>query len=85
MDVPAGTEGDDGEKGIGACLWASLDAGETWQLTMLPGQEGRFPDVYVRAEGDGALVILDDPDVPRGYRIRDVRSDVLGETAEERS
>ena len=85
MDVPAGTEGDDGEKGIGACLWASLDAGETWQPTMLPGQEGRFPDVYVRAEGDGALVILDDPDVPRGYRIRDVRSDVLDETAEERS
>lgn len=83
IDVPAAEDEDEGvETGIGACVWASRDAGETWQRTMLPGQEGRFPEVYVRAEGDGVLVILDDPDVPHGYRIRDARLDVLGETVE---
>lgn len=82
IDVPAGTEGDDGEVGIGACLWASLDGGESWQATMLPGQEGRFPDVHVRAQGDDVLVILDDPDVPHGYWIRGARADVLGEEGE---
>jgi len=79
IDTPAGTEDVDGEAGIGACLWASLDGGETWQATILPGQDGRFPEVHVRAEGDDVLVILDDPDVPHGYWIRDARADVLGE------
>lgn len=79
IDVPAGSEDDAGETGIGACLWASLDGGESWQATMLPGHEGRFPDVHVRADGDDVLVILDDPDVPHGYWIRDARADVLGE------
>ncbi|AXK44254.1 hypothetical protein [Brachybacterium saurashtrense] len=80
IDRPVADEEDDStaERGVGACLWASRDAGETWQRTMLPGQDGRFPGVTVRQEGDGLLVLLDDPDTPRGYRIHDARADVLG-------
>lgn len=80
IDRPAAEDGDDGEEqtGIGACIWASLDGGETWDATMIPGQEGRFPAVTLLEDGENVLVLLDDPDLPRGYRIAQARADVLG-------
>ncbi|QNN82922.1 hypothetical protein H3H54_03510 [Brachybacterium sp. Z12] len=80
IDRPAAEDGDDGEEqtGIGACIWASLDGGETWDATMIPGQEGRFPTVTLLEDGENVLVLLDDPDLPRGNRIVQARADVLG-------
>lgn len=80
IDRPATDDRDENElTGIGACLWASLDGGETWDATMIPGQEGRFPAVSLIEEGENVLVLLDDPDLPRGYRITEAGADVISD------
>ncbi|EWS81258.1 hypothetical protein [Brachybacterium phenoliresistens] len=78
IDVAA-SEAEDGQQhGIGACIWASRDAGATWGATLLPRQAGRFPAVHLMQEGEeDVIVLLDDPDGPRGYRIPAARADVL--------
>lgn len=78
IDRPAVEERGEEQAGIGSCLWASLDGGATWDATMLPGQDGRFPGVSLIAEGENVLALLDDPDLPRGYRVVQARADVLG-------
>ncbi|MFC7375709.1 hypothetical protein ACFQRD_10570 [Brachybacterium sp. GCM10030268] len=79
IDRPAAENEKAPEVGVGACVWASLDAGETWNATMLPAEEGRYPDVSLIPDGEDVLVLLEDPDIPRGYRIVGARADVLGE------
>lgn len=78
IDVDS-SEVEDGEQhGIGACVWASRDAGRTWGATPLPRQQGRFPAVHLMREGDeDVIVLVEDPDGPRGYRIRGARAAVL--------
>lgn len=69
---------EDRSAGIGSCLWASSDGGEHWDATMIPDQEGRFPDLHLLQEGDGLIVLVDGIDSPHGYRIASVAADVRG-------
>lgn len=64
---------------IGACLWASRDGGDNWDATVIPLHEGRFPDLSLLRDGEDVVVLADDPDGPRGYRLVDARAAVLGE------
>lgn len=66
--------------GIGACLWASRDGGEHWDPSMIPLHEGRFPDLSLLQDGEDVVVLADDPDGPRGYRLHHARAAVLGES-----
>lgn len=53
-DAPGG---DEVQVGVGSCLWASADGGETWGATLVPGHNGRFCDMglAVRRRRRGGL------------------------------
>lgn len=74
--APAGAEGEP-DTGHGACMWASPDGGETWTATVLPGQEGRYPQVHLARDGEDVVVLADAADAPLGYRIAGAGEEIL--------
>lgn len=75
-DAPGG---DEVQVGVGSCLWASADGGETWGATLVPGQNGRFCDMGLLYDGDDVVAFVEDPETPHAYRIAGARAQVLGE------
>lgn len=67
--------------GIGDCVWASLDGGENWDATVIPGQEGRADGAELTRDGDDVVVLVEHPYGIRGFRIRSAAADVLGDPA----
>lgn len=72
---------DDPEVGRGGVVWASADGGDTWDATLIPGDDGRGDSIDLERDGDDVIVLVSTPDGPRAYRIRSAVQNIQGTSA----
>ncbi|MDO5661284.1 MAG: hypothetical protein Q4G40_01190 [Brachybacterium sp.] len=70
---------DDPEVAHGRVLWVTADAGEHWDPTVIPGTEGRWPSIELLRDEADLVILVEHGDGPRGHRIKDAATQLLGE------